>query len=336
MKHLTRAAGAAVLIAAIYGLGWVCEEFLVDYVVQNLIFCGIFIVLAVGLNLINGTTGQFSLGHAGFMAVGAYATAVTTVTVEAHFFPPGTVVTWWQSALVFNFGLLVGGLCAGLAGLLVGTPSLRLKGDYLAIVTLGFAEIIRLIFNNTEALGGATGYRGGRPEGLPIYTTFFWVFVWVAIVILVVRNLTASSFGRTLLAIREDEIAAEAVGLQTAKYKVLAFVVSSMAAGVGGGLFAHLLGGASPEDFKFDRSVDMIVMIIVGGLGSVTGAVVGAVFVTLTRVLTMNLPSEYQQYRLVAYALILILLMILRPQGLLGRFEITDWFKRRATRKVAP
>jgi branched-chain amino acid transport system permease protein len=324
---MKRIAVFAALLAAFYGLGIVIEDNLIEYVVRILLFCGINAILAVGLNLINGTTGQFSIGHAGFMAVGAYGTAYTVIQLENSFFASSAGnLSFGQVALVFPVALLVGAILAALAGFVVGVPSLRLRGDYLAIVTLGFGEIIRLIFNNAAFLGGATGYSGDRALGLPVYTNFFWVATMALVVIGLTGNLTYSSYGRALRAIREDEIAAEAMGIPTTRYKVLAFVISSASAGIAGGLFAHLQSTIRPDDFKFDRSIDMVVMIIVGGLGSVTGAVFGAVFVGIT----LELSRDLQQYRLVAYALALILLMLFRPQGILGKREFfpREWFGR--------
>ena len=324
---MKRIALFAALLGAFYGLGIVIEDNLIEYVVRILLFCGINAILAVGLNLINGTTGQFSIGHAGFMAVGAYGTAFTVIELENRFFPDvAGNLSFGQVAIVFPIGLVVGAVLAAAAGLLVGVPSLRLRGDYLAIVTLGFGEIIRLIFNNALFLGGATGYSGDRALGLPVYTNFFWVATLAVLVIALIGNLTHSSYGRALRAIREDEIAAEAMGIPTTRYKVLAFVISSASAGIAGGLFAHLQSTIRPDDFKFDRSIDMIVMIIVGGLGSVTGAVFGAIFVGIT----LELGRDLQQYRLVAYAMMLILMMLFRPQGILGKREFfpREWFGR--------
>jgi len=326
---LKRALFALLLLACLYGVGQLLEDNVIEYVVRIVLFCGINSILAVGLNLINGTTGQFSIGHAGFMAVGAYTTAFTAIHLENAWFPGlAGHLPFGDVALVFTLSLLLGALLSGLSGLVVGVPSLRLRGDYLAIVTLGFGEILRLLFNNASFLGGATGYSGQRSLGLPIYTNFFWVFSWAVLVITLLGNLTHSSYGRALRAIRDDEIAAEACGIPTTRFKVLAFVISAATAGVAGGLFAHLQSTIRPDDFKFDRSIDMIVMIIVGGLGSVTGAIVGAVFVGITLELTRDL----QQYRLVIYALLLILLMVFRPEGLLGRRElhVVRLFKRLA------
>ncbi|MFT3926468.1 MAG: branched-chain amino acid ABC transporter permease [Myxococcales bacterium] len=320
------------VLAAAYGLGGVLEANVIEYVLRIILFCGINSILAVGLNLINGTTGQFSIGHAGFMAVGAYTTAFMVIQLENVLFPGHAgQLSFLEVALVFTPSLLAGALLAGASGLLVGIPSLRLRGDYLAIVTLGFGEILRLLFNNATFLGGATGYSGQRSLGLPIYTDFFWTFAWALLVITLLNNLTHSSYGRALRAIRDDEIAAEACGIPTTRLKVLAFSLSAAAAGVAGGLFAHLQSTIRPDDFKFDRSIDMIVMIIVGGLGSVTGAILGALFVGVT----LELSRDLQEYRLVIYALLLILLMVFRPQGLLGRYELQlgGLFKRMARRE---
>ena len=314
-----RIAASVALIVALFGINWALDQYVIDYIVRIIMQCGIYAILAVGLNLINGTTGQFSLGHAGFMAVGAYATAFAVIHLEGWLgFDATTTPSAWMQGLLLSAGLLVGALFAGLAGLLVGAPSLRLRGDYLAIVTLGFGEIIRLLFTNTEALGGATGYSGGRPLGLPSYTNFFWVFLWAILLITLIGNFTFSSYGRALRAIREDEIATEALGINTTRLKVLASVISAAAVGVAGGLYAHLNNVIRPDDFKMDRSVAMIVMILVGGLGSVSGAIIGAIFVGVT----LEAMRDIQQYRLLAYSLLLIGLMIARPQGLLGSREL--------------
>jgi branched-chain amino acid transport system permease protein len=328
-----RALGVALFLLALYGLGLATEAVMIEYAQRVVLLAGINVILAVGLNLINGTTGQFSIGHAGFMAVGAYGCAFVSVKlapVVAGVLGAGPVA----DAVTFNLALLVGALLAGGAGLLVGLPSLRLRGDYLAIVTLGFGEIIRIVFNNSPALGAATGYFGDSPAGLPPYTNFFWVFLWAAAVIALVRNVTFSQLGRSLSAIREDEIAAEAMATPTTRLKVLAFTVSAATAGIAGGLFAHLQSGIRPEDFRFDKSIDMIVMIIVGGLGSITGAALGGIFVAVTLELMRGL-QEYnlQEFRLVLYALLLIVIMLVRPQGLLGTRELTlGWFTRRFSR----
>jgi branched-chain amino acid transport system permease protein len=323
--QLVRRIGVALLIGgALYGLQLVLEDGLIEYVQRIVLLAGINVILAVGLNLINGTTGQFSIGHAGFMAVGAYGSAylgVQLAPVVQSLLGAGAVA----DAVTFNVALLLGALLAAIAGLLVGAPSLRLRGDYLAVVTLGFGEIIRISFNNAKFLGSATGYFGDTPAGLPAYTNFFWVYAWAIAIVIAVRNLTFSQTGRSLAAIREDEIAAEAMATPTTRLKVLAFSFSAATAGIAGGLFAFMQSGIRPEDFRFDKSIDMIVMIILGGLGSISGAVVGGVFVAVT----LELMRDLQQYRLVLYALLLIVIMLVRPKGLFGTRELPELIRAR-------
>jgi len=328
-----RALVSAGVVVAIYAAGLGVQAGLIEYAQRVVLLAGINIILAVGLNLINGTTGQFSIGHAGFMAVGAYGSAFVGVQL-APAVAGALGAGGLADAVTFNLSLLVAAALAAAAGVLVGLPSLRLRGDYLAIVTLGFGEIIRILFNNAPALGAATGYFGDSPAGLPAYSSFFWVFFWVAVVITVIKNVTFSQTGRSLLAIREDEIAAEAMATPTTRLKVLAFTLSAATAGVAGGLFAHMQSGIRPEDFRFEKSIDMIVMVIVGGLGSITGAAIGGVFVAVSLELMREL-QEYtsHDYRLVLYALLLIVIMLVRPQGLMGNREFgLDLFRRRDRR----
>jgi branched-chain amino acid transport system permease protein len=291
------------------------------YFVQVLCLAGINIILAVSLNLINGFTGQFSIGHAGFMAIGAYASAYVTLTFGDRirgaltFLPESG-----RSSALLLIGLAVGALLAACAGFLVGVPSLRLRGDYLAIVTLGFGEIIRVFILNIDAVGGARGL-----SGIPKLANFFWIYLFAAITILVVSRLVRSSFGRTLIAIREDEIAAEAMGVDTTRSKVISFVVSSALAGVAGGLFAHYLMYIHTNSFTFLKSIEIIIMIVIGGLGSITGSVLGAVlYISLTEGL-----REFAQYRMVLFSFLLVVLMIVRPQGLLGHREFLQLLPRR-------
>ncbi|MBX3130103.1 MAG: branched-chain amino acid ABC transporter permease [Polyangiaceae bacterium] len=317
-RWLVRVAVSTAVVAGIYGIGAGVEATMIEYVQRIVLIAGINVILAVGLGLINGTTGQFSIGHAGFMAIGAYTAAFTGVQLApalSGLAGAGAL----SEAVTFNLALLAGAVMAGVAGLLVGIPSLRLKGDYLAIVTLGFGEIIRLLFNNTQALGAATGYFGNDPSGLPPYTSFFWVYLWVVVIVLVIRNITFSQTGRSLTAIREDEIAAEAMATPTTRLKVTAFSISAATAGIAGGLFAHMQSGIRPEDFKFEKSIDMIVMIIIGGLGSITGAIIGGIFLAVT----LELMRDLQEWRLILYALLLVVIMIVRPQGLLGTRELS-------------
>ena len=322
-RVLIRTAVGVGVLLVIYGLGFGMEAGLTEYVQRIVLLAGINIILAVGLNLINGTTGQFSIGHAGFMAVGAYGAAFVGVKIAPALH--GLLGTGWLAdAIVFNLALLAGALFAGISGLIVGMPSLRLRGDYLAVVTLGFGEIIRILFNNATFLGAATGYFGDDPSGLPAYTNFFWVYAWVAAIVVLIHNLTFSQTGRSLVAIREDEIAAEAMATPTTRLKVTAFAISAATAGIAGGLFAHMQAGVRPEDFRFEKSIDMIVMIIVGGLGSISGAVLGGIFVAVS----LELMRDLQQYRLVLYALLLVVIMLVRPQGLLGSRELYQFVRK--------
>ena len=323
-RALIRSAIAAAVLLVIYGLQFGVEAGFTEYVQRIVLLAGINVILAVGLNLINGTTGQFSIGHAGFMAVGAYGAAYVGVKLQGPLHAVlGTGAV--ANGVVFNLALLCGAFFAGISGLIVGMPSLRLRGDYLAVVTLGFGEIIRILFNNATFLGSATGYFGDDPSGLPAYTNFFWVFAWATLIVVVISNLTFSQTGRSLIAIREDEIAAEAMATPTTRLKVTAFAISAATAGIAGGLFAHMQAGVRPEDFRFEKSIDMIVMIIVGGLGSISGAILGGIFVAAS----LELMRDLQQYRLVLYALLLIVIMIVRPQGLLGTRELHRLFVRR-------
>jgi branched-chain amino acid transport system permease protein len=303
-----------------------------DYQGRLLVFIAINIILATSLNLINGFTGQFSIGHAGFMAVGAYSSAYFTVNygkaLEASFGFLGETVA---SSVVLLIAILIGALVAAIAGLIVGIPSLRLKGDYLAIVTLGFAEIIRIVILNIDAVGGATGYQ------VPGYANFLWVGIFAVITVVVIHNIVKSDAGRALVSIREDELAAEAMGVNTTRYKVTSFVIGSAFAGVAGVLFAHYNKFLSTNDFQFIKSFEIIIMIVIGGMGSMTGAILGAIIVTLLPEVLRQLPDvqfgattfKFADLRLVIFALILILTMILRPQGILGTREFgLNWLKR--------
>lgn len=269
------------------------------YVLFILYDIGINIILAVSLNLINGYTGQFSLGHAGFMAVGAYTAAVITNQF-------GDLNAFAAGAL-FLGALLAGGLLAAVTGLLVGLPTLRLRGDYLAIVTLGFGEIIRVVFQNMEKVGAARGY-----SVMHGYTSFFWTFSMAAVTIYVVTALVHSTYGRGFIAARDDEVAAEAMGINTTKYKVTAFVVGAFFAGIAGGLYAHSKQFITPGGFNFMESIAIVVMVILGGMGNTPGVILAAVLLTV-------LPEVLRpvaQYRMIIYSLLLIVLMLTRPQGL--------------------
>ncbi len=296
----------AALLAA-YGLQQYADHF-DPYYLDVLTGVGINVILAVSLNLVNGYTGQFSLGHAGFMSVGAYLSAAVTLLLGPRLLGDDGGTAFQQGAL-FLAALLAGGLAAAGAGLLVGVPSLRLRGDYLALVTLGFGEIIRVTFQNVEFLGGALGL-----NGIPPYTTIFWVLAFVAITVFVITCLVHSTYGRGFLATHDDEIAAAAVGLNTTRYKIVAFVIGAFFAGIAGGLYGHFKLTITPTGFDFTKSIEIVVMVILGGMGNTVGVILAAILLTL-------LPEVLRpvaEYRTVLYSFLLIVLMLARPQGLLN------------------
>ncbi|MDR1019474.1 MAG: branched-chain amino acid ABC transporter permease [Synergistaceae bacterium] len=272
------------------------------YQALMLIPIGYNIILAVSLNLTAGFLGQLPLGHAGFMSVGGYAAALFSMSVSL---PPNIEL---PAALVIGFTV------AALFGVLIGLPALRLKGDYLAIITLGFGEIIRVIILNLKFTGGAYGLKGiGRQ------TTVTWVYISVLITLYVISALIKSRHGRAIISIREDEIAAEASGIPTTYYKVLAFTVSAGFAGVAGGLYAHYLSILDPSTFGFMRSVEILVIVVLGGLGSIFGSVISAAALTILP----ELLREFAEYRMVIYSLLLVTVMIFKPSGLCGRYEFS-------------
>ncbi|MBI5069591.1 MAG: branched-chain amino acid ABC transporter permease [Deltaproteobacteria bacterium] len=284
-----------------------------DYWYFVLVVAGINIILAVSLNIVNGFTGQFSIGHAGFMAVGAYTAAKIVMSTR------GLVSTGAGEQLVFLGALAAGMVTAAIAGFLVGMPSLRLRGDYLAIVTLGFNEIIRVIIENSEFLGQATGI-----SGLPKLTTLAYVGMAAAITVMVAVRLLQSTHGRALLAIREDEVAAEAMGVDTTGYKVRAFVIAAALAGLAGGLLVFYLQLCTPKSFTFIKSIEVVAMIVLGGLGSVSGAFLTAAVLTIL----LETLRGFSEYRMVVYSLLLIFFMLGRPAGLFGTREIWDLLPR--------
>ena len=268
----------------------------------------IFVVGAVSLNLINGICGQFSLGHAGFMAVGAYTAAI--LTKNADLIIPAVVAGLPR----FWLATMIGGVLAAVAGVLVGLPSLRLRGDYLAITTLGFGEIIRILLLNWNFVGGASGY-----FGLPKYTSFFWAYIMALITIVIVRNFISSSHGRACISIREDEIAAETMGVPTTRYKVTAFVIAAFFAGTAGSMMAHLNRMIIPHSFSFMLSIEILLMVVLGGLGSISGSIGAAIFLTFAT----EALRQFKALRIILYSLLLILIMIFRPSGLLGTQEVS-------------
>ncbi len=333
---------AAVVAGVLVALNVLLPRLVNPYVLQIVVLCGINVILAVSLNLVNGFTGQFSIGHAGFMAVGGYASAMFSMHAGQRWVAAWTslgVPPFAAEGAALLVALVAGGLLAAFTGWLVGLPSLRLRGDYLAIVTLGFGEIIRVVITNVDAVGAARGL-----PGIPGWANVFWVGLWAVLVVVVSRRLARSTHGRALFAIRDDEVAAEALGVDTTAYKVLAFVMGAFFAGVAGGLFAHYLSYLNPNTFTFIKSIEIIAMVVLGGMGSVSGSVLAAVILTLlpevlrpashaitdlVNLALRALPGAAGRarlplfdYRMVIYSLMLIVLMITRPQGLLGQREL--------------
>ncbi len=266
-----------------------------SFLFLNVVTIGINIILAVSLNLITGFTGQFSLGHAAFMAVGAYTSGILTA----------------KMGLPFLAGILGAAVMAALAGVFIGIPALRLKGDYLAIATLGFGEIVRILGLNWDYAGGAMGL-----NDIPRYTTWFWLYSLVVVTILVISNFIDSYNGRAVISIREDEIASASMGVNTAYYKVLAFTIGAMFAGIGGALYANFFYFIKPDSFGFMKSVDILVIVVLGGLGSIRGSVISAIVLSLVSLGLQGIP----ELRMVLYALILFVMMVYKPQRLLKKF----------------
>ena len=274
------------------------EEILDDYWETNVVLILINIIMSVSLNLINGLTGQFSIGHAGFMAVGAYSSAIITVKL----------------GMDFPIALIVATLSAAVLGFLIGVPTLRLNGEYLAIATLGLGEIIRITILNIDYVGGASGFMG-----IPRLTTFPIAFWIMAFVLFFIKNFKNSAEGRACMAIRENEIAAETMGINTTKYKVMAFTIGAGFAGTAGALFSHYYYIAHPASFTFMRSFDVLTMVVLGGLGSISGSVAGAILLTgISAAL-----ADYPEWRMVIYSIVLIVLMLNRPQGIFGNKELS-------------
>ncbi|CAG9609017.1 branched-chain amino acid ABC transporter permease [Pseudoneobacillus rhizosphaerae] len=291
-----------ILAVFVYGLiqFLLTSEVLNPYYQNMFIVMAINIMLAVSLHLVIGITGQFSIGHAGFLAVGAYVSAIFTMKL----------------GLPFPIALLAGGVVAALAGLIVGIPSLRLKGDYLAIATLGFAEIIRIVFLNIEYVGGAAGLQVSH------LTTWTSTFIMLVLTILIVVNFTNSRHGRACIAIRENEIAADAMGINTTYYKVIAFAIGSLLAGIAGGLYSHNFYIIQPTNFGFLKSFDILIIVVLGGLGSLSGSVIAAILLTVISTFL----QDYPETRMIIYSLVLVFVMIFRPKGLMGTREITEFF----------
>jgi branched-chain amino acid transport system permease protein len=304
------------------GEGLIDNGFISRYQTTVIEQIGIYIIMAVSLNVATGYLGQLPLGHAGFMSVGGYSCAIFIIRMMPVFdLNMRSFVTGEPMAVVlFIVGVLFGGLMAGLSGLIIGIPALRLKGDYLAIITLGFAEIIRVVMLNIDGVVGfeLTGGAKGL-TGIPSYTNFLNTFIVVGIVLFLIHTMMKSRHGRAILAIRDNEIAAEATGVNTTYYKTLAFVASAFFAGVGGALYAGCIGVMAPAKFGFMKSIEILVMVVLGGMGSMLGSVLSATVLTI-------LPEAlraFADYRMVVYAVVLILVMIFRPQGLLGTYDFS-------------
>jgi branched-chain amino acid transport system permease protein len=398
---------ACIALAGLLQLGIkpLVVQYLNPFYSKLLLDIGTNIILAVSLTIVNGFTGQFSIGHAAFMAVGAYTTAGIVYYGSYRLWGDASLNAGILSSmtdagqglfargdLLYFVSLLAGGVAAAVCGYLVGLPSLRLKGDYLAIVTLGFGEIVRVLIQQTgdvlydpeeigrtplwklpTSVGGALGF-----AGLPSYSSLFWAWLFAGITLLVAYRLKISSYGRAFLSIREDEVAAEAMGVNTTRYKVWAFVIAAFFAGIAGGIYAHTLGvQLTPNELGFQKSFDIIIMVVLGGMGSISGAAIAAVILTVLPELLRDPPSVFHpasliliglalvllaifarrklravvvllisaaawevsrtqalaygvnlaDYRMVLYALALILMMILRPQGLLGLREVWDLWR---------
>lgn len=278
--------------------------FLNDYYIQVLTMLGIYLIGALGLNLITGVTGQLSFGHAAFLSIGAYTAAIFSVKLN----------------LPFAVAIMAGGLMAALWGVILGYPTLRLTGDYLGIATLGFGEIVRVIFLNLSITGGALGMAGiSRATSLTIVILIVMVVVWAMI------RLENSRFGRSLIAIREDEIAAETMGVNITTTKICAFAIGTFLAGISGGLYAHLLTYLNPSDFGFLKSFEFLTFVVLGGLGSIPGVILGTSILTLAPEFLRFIAD----YRMMVYGLLMVFMMIVRPRGLLGGVKLSRLFAKK-------
>jgi len=300
-KNIVSLLGIVLLYAVVQGL--IVFDIMPPFYKLTLILICIYIILSTSLNLINGITGQFSIGHAGFMAVGAYVSAMVTVILQGPLL----------------LGLFAGAAVSALAGLIVGLPTLRLKGDYLAIATLGFGEIVRIVFLNMEFVGGAAGFT------LPSKITWTWAFALMVLTVVLIKNFVGSTHGRACISIRENEIAAESMGINTTKYKVMAFTIGAFFAGLAGAIYANYMYIIQPGTFSFLKSFDILVMVVLGGLGSISGGIVGAIVYTLISALLAGIP----EWRLVITAVFLVVLMIFRPTGIMGTKEFSLDFLRK-------
>ncbi|MGQ9610242.1 MAG: branched-chain amino acid ABC transporter permease [bacterium] len=282
-----------------------------SYFLQILMFIGINIVMTVSLGMINGFTGQFSIGHGGFMAVGAYTSVFfTTIIFQLMGYQPlGQTILGY---LLFFISVIIGGILSALMGFLIGLPTLRLKGDYLAIVTMAFGEVIRTIIRVSDPLGGPRGV-----SGVPAMTTITIVFIFTIGSVWLMRNFLYSTYGRASRAIRDNEIAAELSGVNTTRQKILVFTISALFAGFSGALYAHILQFIHPDNFTFMKSIEYLIYLYIGGSNCISGAITGAAIFTFIPEIFRGL----QSWRMVIYSLVLIIIMLFRPHGIMGNFE---------------
>ena len=322
------------LIAIIFLLLLAANNGLDSYKIRILNLCAIYTIFGLRLNLINGFTGLFSLGHAGFVALGAYTTALLTMPEKIktqNFFMEALIAPLNHISIPFLPALIIAGLISALIAFLIGAPALRLKGDYLAIATLGFAEIIRVVLNNAQSItNGALGLRG-----IPHKTNLYWSFGIAIVTIIIIASLINSSYGRVLKSIREDEIAAESMGINLFKHKTIAFVIGAFFAGVGGGLLGNLMGTIDPSMFKFVFTFNILLIVVIGGMGSITGTVIAAFIVTiggeLLRFLDMEKVYNFgfvsfkgiPGLRMVIFSILLMIIVLFFRKGIMGTREFT-------------
>ena len=299
------------------------------YVQLLLMYIGINIILSVSLNLVNGYMGEFSVGHAGFMAVGAYVASILNVWLftDSSVFGP-SLLSPSSAVYLFPVTLLAGGIAAAIAGLLVAVPSFRTRGDYLAIITLAVNYIVKSSIENIQPIGGARGFMGMRSvigsmqAAINLPWNMIWVFICVGVTVWIIHRLVNSTYGKGIIAIRDDEIAAEIMSVDTRRMKIVAFMLSSGLAGIAGGLFAHVLGYINPGTFTIMKSTEVLIMVYLGGMGSLSGSVLSAIILTLA----LEAFRPLQLVKWVVLPLLLIVLMIFRPEGIMGHRELTDIF----------
>lgn len=297
-KNLISTAAIIVIYIVIYML---VEQNILNRQMKSLLVpIGINIILAVSLNLTTGFLGELSLGHAGFMAIGAYAGGIITNTLN---FP---------KPIEFTLGMILGGTVAAVFGVIIGVPVLRLKGDYLAIVTLAFGEIIRSIVNFLGITGGAKGL-----SGISRYSNYTWVYIIVIITLVLITNLVNSRYGRAIKTVRDNYIAAESIGIKVSKYKILAFVIAAFFAGVAGVLYGHNLSVLKPGDFDYNKSIEILVIVVLGGMGSIRGSVISAIVLTLLP----ELLRAADDFRMLLYAVVLIAMMLFNSSGIRTKLE---------------